>query len=1433
MRQTVFKYSGKFLESLALSSIVFFSSASHGAQPRNLDIAQTPLFLGFTVQPNVFFVTDDSGSMDQTFLTQAHWRWYHYDPDPIRDGSFDSETPTVTRLVTRVTNPNTNPPTTVTAPETATITSRLANGLFHSAWFDSTTNTSTNTGRYRYVYGNNDNVATNNCEERGMIEECGNTLLTPLDVDWRGRVNDLNKVFYSTGIFYEPWDGPCDTNDNPCENAVFIGALSNPYSTQDGFGITRNLAVNGDVNGGPFIYEVWIDDSGYGDDIPKRGEIDPGEPGTGFNETGYASTEFSTDETKDVSNGEVDLWDSHMQFSVSSTSIDVSLIAYNPEPTGANRGLNETRLGGGTTLSATGGACYKVLGSKASVKAVRDVIISNPTPTQAGIAIAATGTPSDPGVAGGPECRTVAEVTQNIANWYQYYRRRAYPVKNAIAEVMDAQPSFRFGLTVLNNFDPSKNYERGTGNSAVPLGKGLFVPLPAIDEGLAVHNERIKKDYFSFKQPRRGTPLRNALQRAGEYYKGGTKFSNTFDFQDPIIYPCQKNFTILLTDGFWNGNSPAVGDQDGDTRSNTLADVAYKYYIEDLNINIGNDVPLELPVESDLLDKTGTTKPKGPTFQHMVTFTVAFGVTGNLLDTDSNGRPDGTIGGSTFAEPAKNDPNWGDPATSQVRKIDDLWHAAYNSGGVFASASTPTEITRKLLGAISAVAARLGSASAVALNSGTLNANSRLYLARFDSQGWSGNVFSVPIQDGFVDLVPPTGDDSPPECLGFAVGELCDPEWNAGLQLARDYTVRKIFTMNTDSRALVAFDWGALSGAQKESLRVDPDAPAAAVPVLEPVDRGKARLEYIKGDHTQEIDVGGAFRTRAEVSNLEDTQKLNVKNRLGDIIHSSPAFVGAPDFFYPESIETDSYAAFKLKNRTRTGMVYVGSNDGMLHGFNATTGDEVFAYVPGILVNSLNKLTAPSYNSQHQYYVDGAPVVFDAYKGTWKTMLAASLGAGVQGVYGLEITDPTTFGTGTNKVAWEFTDDPLKKGDEDLGYITGDVSFAKMNNGRWAVIFGNGYNNTADDGNKSATGNGVIYIVDAFSGELIKKIDTGIGWEDDPTGTAVNGVFSSNERPNGIASVTAVDMDGDFKADYLYAGDLFGNLWKVDVTSTSESSWQIAYSGVPFFIAKDATTAPPYPDGKMQPITSGVAVKRHPVNREQVLVLFGTGKYIEISDAVSATESSDIETFYSIWDDGRGQAGRGKLLKQEILAQVEVDQLGGGKAEFRITSSALETPNLYAINWEPGQEGHRGWYMDLRLDGVAEYGEEVVITPLVRNNRVVFITQTPNGTGTCSAGGTSWLMELNVNDGSRLPDAPFDVDGNGIINDKDVASFGADKITSGVRLKEGISAGGGVLSSRNSSTERKYLSGSTSKTNNILESATAEYRKRQSWRQLR
>ena len=1383
MRHFLNTYPQKLMQALALSATVFFSSASHAVPPNELAIANTPLFLGFAVPPNVFFVTDDSGSMDWEFMTGGHWTWANYDPFPTRESVFRSGVPG------------------------GEVGAFKVDGQFRSADFLGATGATD--GKYGYIYDNgNDNVtpgrtncSTNAAFSRGMTEFCAGNGNHPLDVDWRGRANGLNRVFYNTNILYEPWDGPCDATGTACGNARFTAAKSNPHSAQTGFGIERDLSQDGDANNGPFIYEVWIDDSGYGTVTYRRRpggplvtEARPGR-GSNFNATGYAASSLSNVTGNDRPNEIVDLWDSHMRFIASDGSIDVQLIAYNPISSGASQGLNETGIGSVTTLAGT--ACYNVLGNKSQVRAIRDQIIA--APANAATLVAATGTPG---------CRTVAETTQNIANWYQYYRRRAFPVKNAIAEVMDSQPDFRFGLTVINE---------GDDNQLV----SLFRPVPdqavTTAADLAAHNEDIKQKYFSYPQAFLGTPLRQALQSAGQYFDGTLTVQGA---DEPIIESCQKNFTILLTDGFWNGGSPGVNDVDGDRISNTVADVAAFYYKNDLS-PLANDVALDLPQENDLLSLPQTNVAAQTTIQHMITFTVAFGVRGNLEDNNTDGNPDKNATGNDWSVPGipDKDGDWGDPRPrSSAAKIDDLWHASYNSAGIFASASSPTEVSERLINAISAVSSRLGSAAAVALNSGTLNANSRLYRARFNSSGWSGNLFSIPIQDGFVDVLPagnPDGDDdSPPECDNFqTVGELCDPEWNAAEELAGiTYTSRKIFTMSIDTATTpdtytpVAFDvLSNLGTEQQAALDINPDNSPA-------VDgRAQDRLDYIRGDHSNESDAtNGIFRVRNEVIALDGTTGLGQKNKMGDIVHSAPTFVGAPNFFYPESIETESYAKFKFDNRARTGIVYVGANDGMLHAFNASSGKEAFAYIPGVLVDKLGVFTSTSYNNQHQYFVDGSPIVFDAFNGTaWKTMLASSLGAGGQAVFGLDVTDPDTFNA--SNVAWEFTDNPRavgakKYGDEDMGYTMGDVSFAKMNNGDWAAIFGNGYNNTEDDDFKSALGNGAVYVVNAFTGELIHKFDTGVGWAEDPVAGA--------GRPNGVASVTPVDIDGDFKVDYLYAGDLFGNLWKMDVSPANENSWTITK----LFVATG-------PDGEAQPITSGVAVKSHPVNRDQSLVLFGTGKYMELSDNANSVATTDIQSFYTISDNNTGSIpDKSALLQQEILAIETVPDADDTSIvrEFRVTSFKAT-----GVDWAT----QRGWYMDLRLD--PEYGEQVLVTPVVRNNRVVFVTQTVSS-GACDGGGSSWLMELDANTGNRLLAPPFDVNGDGIINDSDVVDYlgNAETITSGVRLKNGISAGAGYLSNGGKPTENKYLNG-TQGTERLLESANAEYRQRQSWRQLR
>ena len=640
-------------------------------------------------------------------------------------------------------------------------------------------------------------------------------------------------------------------------------------------------------------------------------------------------------------------------------------------------------------------------------------------------------------------------------------------------------------------------------------------------------------------------------------------------------------------------------------------------------------------------------------------------------------------------------------------------------------------------------------------------------------------------------------------CIDFSKDD--DGEWNAEKLLEkRTFSSRNIFTYSFEKNTGIVFEnIGDLDAAQQLALRTHPDGGN-----VEAVEVGQQRLDFIRGDKSNEGTASGNFRKRKTLPGADSS-------KLGDIVHSAPAYVGKPDFFYPDKLESDSYNSYKVAQKNRKGVVYVGANDGMLHAFDAsndsTKGSEIFAYAPGKLVDKLPLLTSQTYNQRHRFYVDGSPIVFDAYSGGWRTLLANSAGAGAQLVFGLDVTNPQTFGV--SDIKWEFTDNPRQVGgdtlgDEDLGYTIGDVSYARLNNGKWVVIFGNGFNNTEPDDFPSQTGNGVIYIVDAFTGALIRKMDTGVGMQEDPAGA---------ERPNGISQVTPVDLNGDFKADALYAGDLFGNVWEVDISDSNPLSWKFAKTvgtaPAPFYVARDY-------QGNVQPITTPIAVKRHPDRAKDTLVLFGTGSYFQLNDA----STTQRQTFYAIWNDKGGILyDRSNLLVQEIKGT----KFNAGN-EFRITSSADVDPSQYQIDWSK----HKGWYIDL-----TEPRERVNVAPILRGNRVIFVTMTPD-IDPCEYGGTSWIMELNADNGSRLKQSPFDVDGNGIIDDKDFLNFAGDAetITSGVRAKGGIVASPGILNTRSdgvNSKELKFLSGTSGKIETVNESVDSTQRDRQSWRQLR
>jgi len=418
-------------------------------------------------------------------------------------------------------------------------------------------------------------------------------------------------------------------------------------------------------------------------------------------------------------------------------------------------------------------------------------------------------------------------------------------------------------------------------------------------------------------------------------------------------------------------------------------------------------------------------------------------------------------------------------------------------------------------------------------------------------------------------------------------------------------------------------------------------------------------------------------------------------------------------------------------------------------------------------------------------------------------VLLGGLSGGGQGIYALDVTRGSSIdeSSPTSTVLWEFTDVNYvasttagaagSNGDPNLGFTYSRPQVVKMSNGKWVAIFGNGYNNTAADGSASTTGYAYLYFVDVETGKLLRRIDV-------PKG--------STTTPNGLATVAAIDFNGDYVADFVYGGDLYGNLWRFDVADKTPSNWKLAHSGNPVFTT--STTA------LEKPITVKPSVARHPTGAG-AMVYFGSGKYLETVDADS--DDKVTQTFYGVWDNLANESlvypvPQSALLQQTITS--EVTHTSG--AEIRITSDT-------SIDWGT----KRGWYMNLEYGG-ANNGELIATDSIARGDRVIFISITPSASP-CETGGTSWIYELNFASGSRLPYSPIDVNQDGNIDALDMvgtvagSGFKNDNIlTSPTILSDTLSSG----------EEHKVLSTSAGTFQKMGESTDGMLGRR-SWRQLR
>lgn len=630
--------------------------------------------------------------------------------------------------------------------------------------------------------------------------------------------------------------------------------------------------------------------------------------------------------------------------------------------------------------------------------------------------------------------------------------------------------------------------------------------------------------------------------------------------------------------------------------------------------------------------------------------------------------------------------------------------AAAGGTNDYFAATSPADLVTDLNSILVSIQNGSLSSTSVAVNSGSLSSTSDVYQATFtvsDSpyQDWTGDVHAYAINpDGSISTT----------SLWSAKAQLRTQAAGTGWDIGRD-----IATWDPVTGSGAAFRWAHLSPAQQADMQVSGD------PVVSPPTPSYAqlRVNYLRGDTSEEQHNGGPFRNRSGL--------------LGDIVDSNPLFVDQPVGPYQDA----SYQTFEQDYVTtpRPAMLYIGANDGMLHAIDAATGKEKFAFVPNAVFDHLAKLTAPLYNTNHRFYVDGTPQANDVLFGTdgkWHTILVGGENAGGNSIYALDITKPQNITSETavaDAVLWEFTDP-----DMGLSYsvptiarinanpVTDAISHATV--AGFAVMFGNGYN--------SPNSTSVFYAVKPDSGALIAKIKLCTA-----PGVPVNACNPS--LPNGLSSVVAGNSSGilGYPVDEVYAGDLQGNFWAIDVGDASPSNWKVRL----VFQARDSS-------GNPQQITATPVLTLNPNYPAKLglMAFFGTGQLLETADLTDTSTQS----FYGVWDKGATTTATRANLQQQTFTSATEPGL----------PQVVRTSSNNAVNYTRQQ----GWYYDLPLSG-----ERVISPAVIENGGVVFdsYTPAPNTSGpVCTTGGQSFLMDVAYANGGQFNQSELDVSGSGNLN---------------------------------------------------------------------
>jgi type IV pilus assembly protein PilY1 len=916
----------------------------------------------------------------------------------------------------------------------------------------------------------------------------------------------------------------------------------------------------------------------------------------------------------------------------------------------------------------------------------------------------------------GASCTYDEEMT-NFANWYAYYKTRNQMMKTAVGQA----------------FQPiGNNYNVGIVSLSTAAAEGAM-KAPQPFEAAA------RSSWYSslYGMATSGsTPIRQALHAVGKMYANRAPY-NYAAGSEVIQFPCQQNFTFVTTDGYWNGAAAAdVINNDNaesatrfcsrakgcvdprDQVGNSLADVALYWY------NGGsNDKATSLRSELENWNDTDGLVAAAAgenTRLHMNTYALGLGVDGLMtydpkydtatapgsdfykLVTGASGCP--WNGGGTYVWPdPKTEENSGGAAYQS--RVDDLWHAAINGHGKYFSASDPLQVIDGLRAALSNIEVKIGAAAAAATSTPNVSqADNDIFAATFTTVRWYGE-----LQGKKINVL--TGAVEP------------NATWNSSMIVGRKVEAaadsRRILMLDLENGGLKNFDYTAMTATEQgwfaNKCSLLPQCATLNTDERTIVDNGANIVNWLRGQQQHANDT--LLRAYTRTATIPAGLAAPLPIVLGDIASSKPAYLRDPRKAYTDP----AYFTFQEDNQDRQPTVFVGANDGMLHAFDAASGEEIWAYAPRITMKKLYALASTTYATSHQFTVDGSPEVADVkIGGQWRSVLVAGLNAGGRGYYALDVTDPA------NPAAlWELCADPAvcsgDNFDADIGLSFGSAQIGTWKDAaqveHWVAFLSSGYNNIPGiDGVAGGSGQGYLYVVDIATGKVLAKVSTGSG---------------DTTTPSGFARITAISDNPhtDPLVTYVYGGDNLGQMWRFDFTNPGSATLvKMGDAGV----KQPVTTRP---DVTMCRV-NGVAADGTETSAVHRVVAFGTGRLLDLADIANI----DVQSAYVLKD--TGSAISSGEWRSSTMARQSLAKVAGTSTAYTINGVKIDLAT------------QQGWYLDFDQNS----GERVNLDPQIAYGALNLVTNMPSSSSSCKVGGTSNVYQVNVCTGEPL--ASIAVDGS-------------------------------------------------------------------------